>query len=107
MGGWETFGIQDAFDAVINPVMVNPIPGSAPVGVANPDGLVTSVGVPENSVTDPDPPSIGKYYPASRTLLHGCYDFMALYQPLMLRTLDDIWRSTNIYQKFRHICSSQ
>ena len=77
MGGWETYGIQDAFDAVINPAEITSTPGSAPVGVVNPDGFVTSVGFPVDSDSDSDlnPPSLGKYNPAFRLLGDGSYKY--------------------------------
>ena len=61
MGGWETFGIKQSFDATINPVEPGPDAnvGSGPVGVVNPDGTVTSVGFPQVD-DEEDPPSLGK-----------------------------------------------
>ena len=76
MGGWQTFGIQHAFDAVITP----PTPGqeaiqdSGPVGVVNPDGTVTSVGFPEGGDEGQDEAQngIGKSV-ASPHLIDGLY----------------------------------
>ena len=61
MGGWETFGIQRSFDAIINPPELGPdaILGSRPAGIEDPDGTVTTVGFPQG-VEQEDPPSLGK-----------------------------------------------
>ena len=60
IGGWETAGLKRAFDAVINPLLVSPEAdrGSAPVGVVNPDGSITSVAYTES--TNQDPPSLSE-----------------------------------------------
>ena len=60
MGGWETFGIQRSFDAIINPPELHPNAniGSGPAGIVDPDGTVTSVGFPQG--VEEEPPSLGK-----------------------------------------------
>ena len=59
IGGWETVGLKQAFDAVISPSFLDSdeISGSSPVGVVDPDGTVNSVGFPEG--VDKDPPTLG------------------------------------------------
>ena len=49
MGGWQTFGLEQAFDAVIDPAFLPSDARNAPVGVLNPDETVSSVGFPEGS----------------------------------------------------------
>ncbi|CAF9915465.1 MAG: hypothetical protein HETSPECPRED_002497 [Heterodermia speciosa] len=49
MGGWETFGLEQAFNALIDPAFLPPDAQNAPVGVQDPDETVSSVGFPEGS----------------------------------------------------------
>ena len=62
IGGWETFGLKQAFDAVINPSFLTSdgVHGSEPVGVVNPDGSIDSVGFPEGAGRNP--PALGKCF---------------------------------------------
>ena len=58
MGGWETFGLEQAFNALIDPAFLPPDAQNAPVGVEDPDETVSSVGFPEGS--NRDSPAISK-----------------------------------------------
>ena len=49
MGGWQTFGLEKAFHAVVDPAFLPPDARNAPVGVQDPDETVSSVGFPEGS----------------------------------------------------------
>ena len=57
IGGWETFGLKRAFDAVISPSFIGSEDGGSTAAVADPDGTITSVAVPEDS--SQKPPSLG------------------------------------------------
>ena len=58
MGGWETIGLEQAFDAVIDPALLPSDASNAPVGVLDPDETVSSVGFPAGS--NGNPPAISE-----------------------------------------------
>lgn len=55
LGGWETFGIENAFNTVLDPSFftARDDPANSHVGVVDPDGTIGSVGIPQGADNDP------------------------------------------------------